>query len=106
MYVIGTNCLDEGFLLHVITGRHYFLFAFTVTLKFFYNRHVVAFFENVFKEICVLHYLHNSILILIPKIQNKTAINNACQIFLILHIFLYKQDLIQNSSEYVFYYEL
>ena len=58
------------------------------------------------KSVFYIDYLHNSILILIPKIQNKTAINNACQIFLILHIFLYKQDLIQNSSEYVFYYEL
>ena len=34
VYVIDTTCFDEGFLFHVITGRHYFLNKFIVTQRF------------------------------------------------------------------------
>ena len=35
VYVIDTTCFDERFLFHGIAGRHYFLYKFAVTFRFF-----------------------------------------------------------------------
>ena len=51
MYTFSGNCFDEYFSFHIISGRYYFLYKFSVT-KFVFYRHIVAFFEaSIWQEI-------------------------------------------------------
>ena len=70
VYFIGTNSFDESFLLCLITGRHYFLWNFIVTLRLL-KRLVTALFEaSILKEVpYFMCYLHNSNMMLIPNFR-------------------------------------
>ena len=53
-----------------------FLKKFVVTLRFFCNRHVFAFFETgVLKEVSVLRHLHSNSTMPTPKSPNKTVVH-------------------------------
>ena len=51
LYVTGTTCFDECFLLHVITGKQYFLCKFEVTLRFFSTVMLLRSLKHVLRKI-------------------------------------------------------
>ena len=59
-YVISRTCFDLCFLLHVLTGRHYFLWNFIVILSFFQPPCCRFLETNVLRKDIILCYLHNA----------------------------------------------
>ena len=60
VYVNSTTCIDKCFLLHMITGKPYFLQKFLVALSFF-NRPVDGFFHaSVLKEVRILYVISSA----------------------------------------------
>ena len=74
-YVIGTACFDECFLFHVIIGRHYVSYKFIVTQGFFASIMLLRFLKGIFwkKSVFYVRYLHNTIIMLISKVQTKAS---------------------------------
>ena len=68
--------LDECFLFHVITKRHYFLYKLIITLRIFSVAMPLRFLKQTFlKEICILfRHLHKNITMVIPKVNNKSVV--------------------------------
>ena len=75
VYVIGTACFDECFLFHVIIGRHYVSYKFIVTQGFFASIMLLRFLKGIFwkKSVFYVRYLHNTIIMLISKVQTKAS---------------------------------
>ena len=76
MYNIETTCFDECFLLHVTTGRHYFLYKFIVTQRFGETAMLFYSLKQVFwkKSAFYIRYLYNNIkMLLMPKVYNKVS---------------------------------
>ena len=75
VYVIGTACFDECFLFHVIIGRHYVSYKFIVTQGFFASIMLLRFLKGIFwkKSVFYVRYLHNTIIMLISKVQAKAS---------------------------------
>ena len=76
VYVIGTTCFDECFLLHVITGKHHFSQKYFVALKFF-NRLIL--WKYVFLLICVkteVRYCNRIFMLQHHRQPDDTYINN------------------------------
>ena len=61
VYVFGKACLDQCFLFHVITWRH-FLYKFMVTQRFFVTVKFLRSLKQVFwkKSVFYVHYLQNN----------------------------------------------
>ena len=58
MYIIGTECFDEYFLIHVITGTDNFFIQIYRYAEVFCNHHVLAFSEtSIFKEVRIVGLL-------------------------------------------------
>ena len=68
VYFIGTTSFDESFLLCLITGGHYFLWKFIVTLRL-WSALLLLSLKLVFwkKSRIFMCYLHNSNMMLIPN---------------------------------------
>ena len=54
VYIIGIACFDECFLFHVIIERHYFLYKFIVTQRFFAATMLLFFETSVLKQLRIL----------------------------------------------------
>ena len=79
MYVIDATSFDECFLLHVVTGRHYFWQKFVFILRFFHPPYCSFFETSVLEEVHILHilstqYSANNGEVLMPKFQNKATV--------------------------------
>ena len=76
-----TTSLNECFLLHVITGRHYFLYKFIVTQRIGTTVMLLRSLKQMFwkKSAFCICYLHNNITgLLIPK-AHKTSPKFVCR---------------------------
>ena len=76
VYVIGTACFDECFWFYAVIGRHYFLYKFIATQKFFAFTMLLRSLKQVFwkKSVFYVRYLQNNItMLLIPKVQTKDS---------------------------------
>lgn len=50
-------------------------FNWKTLFSVYFNRHIVRLFElSVMKNVCILQFLHNQSIMLVPKLQNKTAL--------------------------------
>ena len=58
VYIIGTECFGECFVIHVITGTDNFFIQIYQYAEVFCNHHVLAFFEtSIFKEVRIVGLL-------------------------------------------------
>ena len=78
VYVIGITCFHECFLIHVITGRYYYLYDPIVTLRFSSTSMLLRFLKKVFwnMEIYIFMferspYFKSIISPMIPKVKIK-----------------------------------
>ena len=74
--ILYTACFDKCFLFDMITGRHYFLYKFIVTQRFFATVMLLHSLKQVFlkKSVFYFHYPHKKItMLLAPNIQTKAS---------------------------------
>ena len=72
VYVIGTTCFDEYFLIRVMIEWQYFIYRFIVTQRFFATTMLLRSLKRFESVMCYVCYLHNNIAIammVIPKVQ-------------------------------------
>ena len=76
VYIMDTTCFNECFLFCVMTGRHSFLYKLIVTQRFDATAMLLRSLKQVFwkKSIFHIHYLHNSIIMLLIPQSSKTKL--------------------------------
>ena len=90
--IIVKTCFDECFLLHIITGRHYFLYKFVVTQRFGTAAMLLHSLKQVFwkKSAFYTRYLLNNIsMLLMSKIKVFLLINVPNKIYLLTVFFTF-----------------
>ena len=84
VYFIVTTCFDKCFLLYVITGRHSFLYVYSLQLpEVLFNHHALAVFEISILKVRILSFTSK----IIPKFQNEPLSYRPNYYFLTTFIF-------------------